>query len=169
MISKHYDPPAELPYVTLLSRLVQIYRSVESHEELEQEIGTDRLTDMSDHPDIRRMDSLDPLPEGFVQRTYLFRDRSNGRGILDVVFHERAIVNIRAQLFTDGWFAKSKSKRLLSEDILPNLEIMFGPPVETGSNHSMFKGRGLVVAARLVPGRPSSVSMYLVDKEYSGR
>ena len=167
MITKHYDPPEELPYMNLLSRLVQIYRSVESHEELIQKIGADRLTDMSDYPGQRLMDSLDPLPGGFVQRTYLFRDRSNGRGILEVVFHGRALVNIRAQLFTNGWFAKSKSRRLLSEDILPNLEIMFGPPVETSSNSTMFKGHGLAVVARLVPARPSSVSIYLIDERYA--
>ena len=161
-----FDAQETLDYLLLLSLVVRAFPVAACHDELVEALGASRLTDVSDLPIFRQMDAADPLPPGYTQRVYQFRDSSLGRGIVDAAFHGRLLVNVRAQLFVQGWFANFRARRYLAKTLIPSTELFFGPAVERSAHHSVFRNRGLVVVTRYLPGS-SSVSTYLMHEDYA--
>ncbi|MBN1255399.1 MAG: hypothetical protein JXA50_09020 [Deltaproteobacteria bacterium] len=107
-------PDEALDYLSLLIKLYQNYREIRSHEEYITMIGRDKIKDVSNYPQYIMMEAADPLPPGFERRVYHFKDKSHGGGVMDTVFKENALVNIRAQLFLGGYLQKKKLKNTCS-------------------------------------------------------
>jgi len=166
MNPKDYAPPGTLPYMTLVAMLLTEFRDISSQNELLEKVGRDSLTDVTDHPEIQMMDGAFPLPPGFDQRTYLFRDPVLGFGAVDAAFGINGLANARAQLFFSGFFARSKARKYLREVLAPLFREVLGPPADTDHDLLMFSGTGLVGVARYVPGTPS-VSAAVTDKRYT--
>lgn len=161
-----FDPPDTLDYLQAVSLLTRAFPVVSSHGELLEQIGSARLTDVSNLPIFEQMDAAGPLPADYSQRAYQFADNARGRGILEAAFHQSQLVNVRLQLFLRGWFARSKARKYLIEELVPSMEVMFGPAQEATRHHAVFRNRGLVALARYVPGTPS-VSTYLMHEDYA--
>lgn len=166
MDMSQFDPPGTLDYLAALSLLTRAFPIASSHGQLLETVGSSYVTDVSDLPVFQQMEAADPLPSGYSQRIYQFVDAARGRGILEAAFHLNQLVNVRIQLFFQGWFAKSKARKYLVEELVPSLELKFGPAQETTQHHAAFRKRGLVVVARYVPGTPS-VSTYLMHEDYA--
>lgn len=108
MNPKDYDPPENLAYLTLVSALLRDFRLIASHRELIGKFGVRSLTDITNVPEIKNMAAAQPLPPHFRQRDYQFRDPDLGRGMMDAAFYKKELVNVRVQLFFDGWFGDQK-------------------------------------------------------------
>jgi hypothetical protein len=163
---KDWDPADPIEYLALIARLLQSFRSVVDQEQLVEVIGATILRDISHRRDIAHMDAQDPLPPYFERKSYQYSDGRGGRGVLEVVFSDLKLVNVRAQYFLTGWFAKKKASRYLHEFLAPSLEIMLGPSIERAHHHVRFSRDGMFVIARYVSGTPS-VSTYLVDEAFA--
>jgi hypothetical protein len=107
-------PDEVLDYLSLLKKLYHNYREIRSHEEYITLIGRDKIMNVSNYPQYIMMEAADPLPPGFERRVYHFKDKSHGGGVMDVVFKENALANIRAQLFLGGYLQKKKLKNTCS-------------------------------------------------------
>jgi hypothetical protein len=159
-------PNEVLDYLSLLRKSYNAYRDIRSHEEYVLMIGKEKLLDVSHFPQYLMMESSDPLPPGFERRMYHFKEKTYGGGILDVVFKDNALANIRAQLFFRGFFAKTKGKKYLRNIMLPAFKSIFGEPCDSNPDNYYFKSSGIIGTACYVPGTPS-VSFYLIDEKYA--
>lgn len=166
MNPRDYDPSASLAYLDLLRDTFSFFHDVSSHEDLVRRLGADRLTDVTELPKYQAMEAIDPLPAGFFQRVYQFRDPYLGRGVFDACFRDRELVNLRVQLFFDGWFARGKARRFLWRSLIPALQEMFGEPIERAPEYFAFRKGGILSMGRYVPGTPS-VSVYLTAEHYA--
>lgn len=166
MDMKGFDPAGSLDYLMALSLLVRAYSTVQTHEELVDVLGGQNLTDISDHPVFVQMDAADPLPPGYSQRIHQFQDATRGRGLVEAAFRGAELVNVRLQLFFRGWRGGSRARRFLTSELIPAMEIFFGPPVETARFHATFRARGMLALTRYVPRTPS-VSTYLTHEDYA--
>jgi hypothetical protein len=165
---KNHDalPDEALDYLSLIRKSYDGYRDIRSHEEYVLMIGNEKILDVSHFPQYLMMEATDPLPPGFERRMYHFKDKSYGSGIMDVVFKDNALANIRAQLFFRGFFAKRKAKKYLLNNMLPAFKLIFGEPYESNPDNYYFKSSGIIGTACYVPGTPS-VSFYLIDEKYA--
>ena len=165
MDPQDYDPLGSLPYLSLLEQVLREFRQLSTHAELVGQLGGDSLTDVTELPQFRLMDDLQPLPSGFAQRAYQFRDPNHGRGIMDAAFHGTELVNVRAQLFFTGWLAKSRARKYFQRVLLPWYQERFG---EAGGepDYCLFSCGGLVGVARYL-SRAASVSAHLTDERYA--
>jgi len=159
-------PNKTIDYLSLLAESYDRYRDIESHEEYLSMIGDDKLLDVSQFPQYLMLESSDPLPPGFERRMYHFKERTYGGGVMDVVFKDNSLANIRAQLFFRGVFAKRKAKKYLCNILLPAFKSMFGEPYDSNPDNYYFRSSGIIGTACYVPETPS-VSSYLIDEEYA--
>lgn len=163
---RNWDPAQPIEYLDLITRLLRSFRSVADQEQLIDIIGVKLFRDISYRPDIRQLDTQDPLPGHFDRKSYQYCDGRAGRGVLEVVFTDAQLVNVRAHYFLQGWRAKKKARRYLHEVLVPSLEIVLGRPSERAPHHVRFFWNGVLVVARYVAGTPS-VSTYLVDEAFA--
>lgn len=159
-------PNESLDYLSLLRISYDKYRDIKSHEEYVSIIGKDEILDVSEFPQYLMLESADPLPSGFERRMYHFKENTHGNGIMDVVFKNNALTNIRAQLFFRGFLAKIKAKKYLRNIMLPAFKSIFGEPYDSNSENYYFKSSGIIGVACYVPGT-TSVSFYLIDEKYA--
>ena len=159
-------PDEAIDYLSLVIKLYKNYREIRSHEEYITTIGRDKIKDVSNYPQYIMMEVADPLPPGFERRVYHFKDKSHGGGVMDVVFKENALANIRAQLFFRGLFAKKEAKKYLLNSMLPTFKSIFGEPYQSDPDNYYFKLSGIIATACYVPGTPS-VSFYLINEKYA--
>jgi hypothetical protein len=159
-------PNEVLDYSSLLRKSYDEYCNIGSHEEYVLIIGKEKLLDVSHFPQYLMMESIDILPQGFERRMYHFKDKKYGGGIMDVVFKDNALANIRAQLFFKGFLAKRKAKKYLCNIMLPVFKSIFGEPYDNNPNNYYFKSSGIIGTACYVPGT-TSVSFYLIDEKYA--
>jgi hypothetical protein len=192
MDPRQYDPQMPLPYLELIGTVLGAFRTVISHGDLVNRVGTLRLTDITELPEWRAIAARDPLPIGFLQRVYQFRDAAVGRGVFDAVFRDSKLVNFRAQLFFGGWFGVRSARQFLRATLIPALKGQLGTEERGDSAVGMVERRVLALkgqlgteergdqdyclflkdriraVARYVPGT-ASVSTYLMDESYAGR
>ncbi len=166
MKPQNYLPEVALDYLSLLRKTYNVYRKVCSHEEFISTIGKEKILDVSLLPQYLILDSLDSLPSGFENRVYHFKDETHGGGVMDVVFKDNALANIRAQLFIKGIFARRKAKAYLRDFLLPAFKSIFGEPYDSNPDNYYFKSLGIIGTACYVP-KTSSVSFYLIDEKYA--
>jgi hypothetical protein len=159
-------PDEALDYLSLLKKSYDGYRDIRSHEEYVLMIGKEKILDVSHFPQYLIMESADPLSPGFETRIYHFKEKRYGGGVMDVVFKDNALANIRAQLFFRGFFAKRKAKKYLRNVMLPEFKSIFGEPYDSNPDNYYFKSSGIIGTACYVPGTPS-VSFYLIDEKYA--
>jgi len=159
-------PDEALDYISLFRTSYEGYREVETHEEYVLRIGKEKLLDVSQYPQYLMMEMADPLPPEFERQIYHFKEKSNRGGVIDVVFKDRTLANIRAQLFFKGLFAKKKAKKYLLNSMIPTFKSIFGKPYNSNTDNYYFKFSGIIGTACYVPGTPS-VSFYLVDEKYA--
>jgi hypothetical protein len=159
-------PDEPIEYLYLLRKSFEGYRQVSSHEEYVSMMGKEKLLDVSKFPQYRMMEAADPLPEGFESRIYHFKDQSYAGGVVDVVFRDDELTNIRAQLFFKGFFPMMKAKKYLKNIMLPEFKLIFGDLYDSNLNNYYFKSSGIIGVACYVPRTPS-VSFYLMDEEYA--
>jgi hypothetical protein len=165
MDPSNYELPRSLSYLTLLSLIFQFFREVNSFDDFVSRIGLDYLTNVTDLPEFQIMDAASSLPHGFTERIYQFCDLNVGNGIMDVAFFREELVNVRAQIFFKGWFAKSKAKKYLWNTLVPAFLAMFGEPTEKGDEYCSFRTSGIIGVARYVSGTPA-LSTYITDERY---
>ena len=160
-------PEVPLDYIALLNKSFENYRRVTSHEDFEMMIGRGKILNVSHFPQYVVMSSLDPLPPEFKERIYHFRDETGGNGVMDATFEGTSLVNIRAQLFFEGFAAKRKAKKYLYNPLLPAFRLLFGLPNEDDPNGIIFtfRSKGIKGTATYLRGT-LSVSFYLVDEKY---
>jgi hypothetical protein len=163
---RDYDSAKPLEYLSLVGILAGAFREITSHGDLMSRLGEESLTDITNLPVVQLMEAAFALPPGFDQRVYQFRDATFGRGVFDAAFHEVELVNMRAQLFFQSWFAFSNARNYLHEFLVPMLQRIFGEPSDQSPDHWVFRLNGLVGVARLVPGT-TSVSSTLTDERFS--
>ena len=161
-----HDPPKALSYEQLVTSLFGLFSNASSHDEVEAKIGPDKLTDISANPQFALLNAMHSLPDGHVQRAYQFKDVELGRGVLEVVFEQDAIVNVKAQLYLEGWLAKRKAKMYFREHLAPLCKGLLGQPTDGDADGCVFKPAGYVGVARHVTGT-NSVSAWLMDDRYA--
>jgi hypothetical protein len=167
MNPEDYDPQEALDYLTLVKTLARVFREVTSFTDLVGKLGEESLTDVTQVPWVQSMESArGPLPPGFTERVYQFRDPRLGRGIMDASFHDDECVNMRAQLYFDGWFGRSKARKYLHEVLLPLFQGIFGRPFEETSDGYVFNASGLLCVVRHVPS-PPYVSVWLTEERFA--
>lgn len=159
-------PDEALDYLSLIRKSYNGYHDIKSHDEYVSIIGKEKLLDVSHFPQYLMMETADPLPPGFERRMYHFKEKSHGGGIMDVVFKDFALANIRAQLFFRGFFEKKKAKNYLINSMLPTFISIFGKPYSSNPDNYYFKSSGIIGTACYVIGT-SSVSFYLIDEKYA--
>jgi len=152
---RQYEPPCEIPYLTLVSEFLRDFRELHSRLDIIDRFGSDCLTDISDIPQTKATAVATFLTEGSDKKVFQFKESDKRWGILDVIFHEGRLVNFRARIFFQGWFAKSKAVKFNSLKLRPLINEVFG--MENvhhdflNHTYSCYDGDGLKIIFRYVP------------------
>jgi hypothetical protein len=165
MNPRDHDPADSLGYLNLVKAVVRVFRQVTSPSDLVEALGKTCFTDITEVAEIRLMEIAQPLPPSYLERVYQFRDPALGRGIMDAAFHDGELVNMRAQLFFNGLFARSKARKYLREVLVPLFQGILGSPSEQAPDTCIFHSLGLIGVVRYVPGTPS-ISVALTDDRF---
>ncbi|MEA2121105.1 MAG: hypothetical protein EGMGGAKC_00420 [Dehalococcoides mccartyi] len=103
---RQYDPKESLSYLTLVSEVLGDYAAFQSPQDIIRRFGGESLTDITETPEVRLPELAPPLPIGYEQKVFQFKESGATGGSFDVVFNtEGQMVNFRAQLFFDGILA----------------------------------------------------------------
>ncbi len=166
---RRYDPELQLPFLELIARLVLSYREFTSANDITEQLGGRRVTDIADAPEMRVLDSVTPLPEGFTQGVFQFWESRGRRGVFDFAFHGERLVNFRAQLLFVGLLGKLRAVLFYVSRLRPFMHRAFrGPgwcydPLMDG--FCADTDDGLKVTFRRPAGEPY-VSVCLTDQGY---
>jgi len=116
---QQYDPEMTISYLDIVSGILIYFKKFYEYSDIIKYFGPNVFTDITDTPEIQMMNTIDPLPIGFDQKTFQFKDSNNYRGIFDVTFYKGQLVNFRAQIFFTGWFALGKAIKFNSFKLRP--------------------------------------------------
>ena len=166
MNPRDYDPPEPLAYLELIKTIARAYREVTSPENLVARLGAERLTDITNVPEIMFIEAATGPPPGFEQHVYQFCDARFGRGNFDVAFHGSELVNARMQLCFQGWFGKRTARKYLHDALVPLFWESFGPPSGESADTWVFKLNGLIGVARYVHGT-KTISSWLTEERFA--
>ena len=164
------EPACKIPYLTLISEILSDFRELHSRLDIIDRFGRDCLTDITDIPRSKTNVSSANESEGSDKKIFQFKESDERWGILDIIFHERRLVNFRAQIFFHGWFAASKAVKFNSLELRPFMNEIFG--IENvhynllDDTCSCHNGRGLKITFRYVP-KTTSISTTIVDEAYA--
>ncbi len=110
------------------------------------------------------------LAGGFWEKVFQFKESNKRWGILDVIFHGGRLANFRAQIFFQGWFAKSKAVKYNSFKLRPFMNEIFG--IEN-VHHDFLNdtcycsdGHGLIITFRYVPNT-TTISTTVTEEAYA--
>ncbi|BAQ35111.1 hypothetical protein [Dehalococcoides sp. UCH007] len=103
---RQYDPKESLSYLTIVSEILGDYSTFQSPQDIIRRFGGKSLTDITEAPEIRLPELTPPLPIGYEQKVFQFKESGATGGSFDVVFNnEGQMINFRAQLFFEGMLA----------------------------------------------------------------
>jgi hypothetical protein len=167
---RQYEPVCQIPYLTLIFEFLRDFRELHSRSDIFDRFGRDCLKDVTDIPQIKSkaMDTF--LPEGSDKRVFQFKESDKSWGIIDVIFHKGRLVNFCAQIFYQGWFAKSKAVKFTSLTLRPFMNEIFG--IENvhhdflNDTCSCSGGYGLLITFRYVPNT-ASISTTITEEAYA--
>ncbi len=167
---RQYEPACKIPYLTLVSEFLRDFRELHSQLDIFDRFGRDCLTDITDIPQTETMATVTSWPEGSEKKAFQFKESDKMWGILDVIFYEGRLVNFRAQIFFQGWFAKSKAVKFNSLKLRPLINEIYG----MGNVHhdflndtcSCYDGYGLKVIFRYVP-KTTSIVTTIAEEAYA--
>lgn len=167
---RQYEPACKILYLTLVSEFLRDFRELHSRLDIFDRFGKDCLMDITDIPQTETMAMVTSLPEGSDKKVFQFKESDKRWGILDVIFYEGRLVNFRAQIFFQGWFAKSKAVKFNSLKLRPLINEIYG----MGNVHHDFlndtcschDGYGLKITFRYVP-KTTSISTTIAEEAYA--
>jgi len=156
-------------YLIIISEVLLHHNDFRTHEDILEHVGSSFFKDITNDPEMQLLDEMRPLPSGFNQKIYQFKESKNRDGVIEVVFYEGRFVNFRGQLFLHGFddeqvaeYVKTKLFPLISDIVgVVNFE---RDAITNVYHYDDFDG--FIVAFRTVPGAPS-VSVYLTDRKYA--
>jgi hypothetical protein len=164
---RQYEPVCEIPYLTLISEFLRDFRELHSRLDIIDRFGRDCLTDITDIPQNKSTATAAFLPEGSDKKVFQFKESDKRWGILDVIFREGRLANFRAQIFFQGWFAKSKAVKFNSLKLRPFMNEIFGTENVHYDllNNTCYcsDGYGLMITFRYIPNT-TSVSTTITEE-----
>jgi hypothetical protein len=167
---RQYEPACKIPYLTLVSEFLRDFRELHSKLDIVDRFGKDCLTDVTDVPLTETTAIVPARPAGSEKKIFQFKESDKSWGILEVIFYEGRVVNFRAQIFFQGWFAKSKAVKFNSLKLLPLINGIYGMENvqhdflnDTCSCHD---GCGLKITFRYVP-KTRSISTTIAEEAYT--
>jgi hypothetical protein len=167
---RQYEPDGKIRYLTLVSEFLRDFRELHSQLDIFDRFGRDCLTDITDNiPQTETMAIGASWPEGSEKKVFQFKESEKRWGILDLIFYKGRLVNFRAQIFFQGWFAKSKAVKFNSFKLRPLIKESF----EKGNVHhdfsndtcSCYDGHGLKITFRYVP-KTTSIATTIAEEAY---
>ncbi len=166
---RQYEPFCKIPYLTLISEFLADFRVLHSRLDIIDRFGSDCLTDITDTSQSKSIVIAPILPEGSDKQVFQFKESDKMWGILDVIFHEGRLVDFSAQIFFQGWFAKSKAVKFNSLKLRPFMNEIFGMENVhydlSNDTCSCDDGHGLKITFRYVP-KTTSISTTIVEEAY---
>ena len=123
---RQYEPDCNIPYLTLVSEMLRDFRDLHSRLDIFDRFGKDCLTDITDCPQTKTNVMVRSWPKGSEEKVFQFKDSDKRWGFLNVIFYKGRLVNFRAQLFFQGWFAKSRALRFQSLKMHPLMKKISG-------------------------------------------
>lgn len=166
---RQYDPELRLSFCELVCKVLQHYRRIETPDDISALLDRSRVTDITDLPQTKMMDALMPLPPGFTQRTYQFRECRSRRGVFDVAFHGDRLVNFRGQLLFLGSLGSIRAAVFFSTRLRALMHGTVGMEFQYEPGIRGFRadaGDDLLVAFCRPAGEPY-VSVYITDRAYA--
>lgn len=167
---RQYEPACKIPYLTLISEFLRDFRELHCQLDIMDRFGRDCLTDITDIPQTETMAMITSWPEGSEKKVFQFKELDKRWGILDVIFYEGRLVNFRAQIFFQGWFAKSKAVKFNSLKLRPLINDIFGMKNVhhdfLNSTCFCYDGYGLKITFRYEP-KTASISTTITEEAYA--
>ena len=165
----HY-PQVPISYLTVVSTFLHHCDDISDPDEIFNWINSNYLCDISETPLAKQLDSMTPLPPGFIQVMYRFLEPEGRPGEIEVVFLDNLLVNFRSQLFFRGWFANRKALSYIARALRPLITGFLGEDNYqydqiTSSYLNTTAISDYIVAYRKVPSYPS-VSSWITHKGY---
>jgi len=158
-----------ISYLTIVAEVLQHYREYETVDDVVNRIGASYLIEITGDSKIQWLDDAWPLPEGFDQRVFRFKESIYRDGLFEVVFHKDQLVNFRAQLFLRQCTFPDVNE-YIDKELRPLLRKNIGDVVfqydEATNTFRYYNFNGLIVAFRYVPGY-LSVSTHITDMDYA--
>jgi len=167
---KTYDPQNPISYLTVVSTFLHHHDDISEPGDIFYWVNSNCLCDISETPLAKQLDSMTPLPPGFIQRMYQFLEPEGRHGEIEVVFLDNLLINFRSQLFFKGWFSNRKALRYIAYALRPLITGFLGEdnyqydPI-TSSYLNTTAISDFIVAYRKVPGY-SSVSTWITHRGY---
>jgi len=156
-------------YLTIISELLLHHHEFRTHSDMLRHLGPLFFKDITDDPRMQLLDEMRPLPIGFNQKIYQFKESKNRDGIIEAVFYEDRLVNFRGQLLLHRLNDEQVSEYMNSE-LFPLISDIVGTEnfeydaVTNIYHYDDFDG--FIVAFRTVTGAPS-LSVYITDRKYA--
>jgi len=167
---RQYEPACKISYLTLISEFLGDFRELHSRLDIIDRFGSDCLTDITDIPQTKSTAMAIFVPEGSNKKVFQFKESDKRWGILDVIFYEGRLVNFRAQIFFQGWLAKSKAVEFNSLKLRPLINDIFGMKNVHHDflNNTCFcyDGYGLKITFRYEP-KTASISTTITEEAYA--
>ena len=121
---RQYDPVNNLSYSHLVAEFLTRFRDLHRPEEIIDDLGSDRVTDITDKPEMG--EASVKLLSGAQHRIYQFKESENRGGFIDAVFQDGRLINFRARMFFDGWFGKAIASIFARTQLSPLLARLAG-------------------------------------------
>jgi|GEM_PF-3425524 len=159
-------------YLDIVSEFLLHYREYRTPEDVVKSFDAARLKDITDDHRTKLLDIMDPyspLPPGFSQKVFCLQESLVRQIILEFIFHEEKLVNLRMQMLSQDLnfaeidvFVKSDLYFTIS-NIVGTANIRYDA---ASNSYLCVYYNDLVVVFRAVPGTPS-VSTHITNKDYA--
>jgi len=123
---EQYDPKTPLSYLAIISDFLRQHADFKSTSDIINHFGAHCMTDVTDAPEREALKSIQPLPEGFHESAFQFKESAKRRGIIEATFHQTKLVNLRVQLFFYGWFPRRAALKFLTREVHPTITSIIG-------------------------------------------
>ena len=116
-------------FLSALSKLIENFDEFHDAKDITRAFGIEHLIDITDTPERNALRTEFPLPPGFSDSAFRFRESNECDAKMEVAFIEGKLVNVRLVMNFDG--QARAALHLLNNDIHPLISNFFG---NTGKN-----------------------------------
>jgi hypothetical protein len=102
---RQYDPEKPVSYLKLIDTVLRRYGDFGRPDDIVMSVGERRLTDVTHTPEMG--DAVVKLYDGGDQRVFQFKESASRGGTIDVLFNRGRLESFRAQLYFEGFWAKT--------------------------------------------------------------
>jgi len=163
-------PQTPISYLTIVSIFLHHYKDIYSPDRIFNWINPNCLINISETPFIQVMDSMTPLPPGFIQTMYRFIEPEGRPGEIEVVFRNDMLINFRSQLVFLGLFRNLRAQYYLKSRLKPFLYDLLGSDQYQYDDMASSYLNKKVLTNYIVAYRKvlkfGSVSVWLTHKDY---